>query len=219
MVKDYKKSGSKPRRQNRKVAPKKSGPPGWLWFVAGLVVAGFVFFLVYLAGQEPAANGQQSEPAATPHRSAGQDVRDVKKADPEPAQEPAAKPRYEFYKILPETEVEVPEAEPAPRQPSEPAPRQSADSPPDTPAPQPSADEEDVSYLLQAGSFQTLKDADRRKAELAMLGFEPTIQSVEVNGRQWHRVRIGPFTSRRKLNQTRDRLLDGGIQAMILQAK
>jgi len=218
VVKDYKKSGSKPKRQNRKVAPKKSGPPGWLWFVAGLVVAGFVFFLVYLAGQEPAGTGQPSEPTASPHRSSGEDVRDVKKADPEPAQEPAAKPRYEFYKILPETEVEVAEPEPAPRQPAEPAP-QSAESSTAAPAPQSSADKEGVRYLLQAGSFQTHKDADRRKAELAMLGFEPIIQTVEVDGKTWHRVRIGPFTSRRKLNQTRDRLLDGGIQAMILQAK
>ncbi len=202
MVKDYKKKRSAPsRKRNRKVASP-SGPPGWVWFIAGVAVSGFVFFLVYLAGREDGSAPGTPAPAEDVRPSGGgEDVRDVRRPE---ADEDLAKPRYEFYKMLPEMEVEVPDEGPAPRPRAEPG--EAADGA--APASR---------YVLQAGSFRKLGDADRRKAELALQGFEATIQSVDVSGETWHRVRVGPFDGRRATSKARDRLLDNGIPSMIVR--
>ncbi len=97
--------------------------------------------------------------------------------------------RFTFYDILPNFEVitreETPEVE--------------ADV-----APQ--AIEEPGVYVLQAGSFSTHNDADRRRAELALHGIESHIQRVKVNDRNYHRVYIGPTDDLDELNMLRSRL-------------
>lgn len=87
----------------------KNGVPGWVWLVAGLAIGGFIMFLMKLEpgrkdvqrerpdaqrpaavqGKQPQQNGQAQQPAQTQT----------------PAQ---AKPKYEFYTLLPESEVVVP---------------------------------------------------------------------------------------------------------------
>ena len=61
-------------------------------------------------------------------------------------------------------------------------------------------------YVLQAGSFSTHNDADRRRAELALHGIESHIQRVKVNDRNYHRVYIGPTDDLDELNILRSRL-------------
>ena len=60
--------------------------------------------------------------------------------------------------------------------------------------------------MLQAGSFSTHADADRRRAELALHGIESHIQRVKVNDRNYHRVYIGPTDDLDELNMLRSRL-------------
>ena len=48
-------------------------------------------------------------------------------------------------------------------------------------------------YWLQAGSFRQHEDADRRRAQLALLGFTSVIQRVAVDDQTWHRVRVGRY--------------------------
>lgn len=74
-------------------------------------------------------------------------------------------------------------------------------------------------YVLQAGSFKQIKEADGFKARLALLGLEASIQSVTINGTEWHRVRLGPFTDLKALKQTRKRLGDHGLEAIVLQVQ
>ena len=89
-------------------------------------------------------------------------------ARPEPETPPPAAPetkkkeglQFDFYKLLPEMEVAIPPEEVVP----------------------PAHDREPVNYYLQAGSFRDSADADGRKAELALLGLEATIQTVTING-------------------------------------
>ncbi len=61
-------------------------------------------------------------------------------------------------------------------------------------------------YILQAGSFSTNVDADRRRAELALQGIESHIQRVKVNDKNFHRVLIGPTDDLDELNLWRSRL-------------
>jgi cell division protein FtsN len=75
-------------------------------------------------------------------------------------------------------------------------------------------------YIIQAGSFRSLEQADRLKARLALYGIEATIQTVTINNNDtWHRVRIGPMTDLSALNKTRKRLQDNGIATMVVKEK
>ena len=109
------------------------------------------------------------------------------------AQEAPAKkeePRFTFYDLLPNFEVVT----------------QDMDDEPEASAAAPQAVVEPGVYILQAGSFSTLEDADRRRAELGMQGIESHIQRVKINERNYHRVLIGPIDDLDELNVTRSRL-------------
>lgn len=97
--------------------------------------------------------------------------------------------RFTFYDILPNFEVVTPDDEP--------------DIAVDA---EPQAIVEPGVYVLQAGSFSTNTDADRRRAELALHGIESHIQRVKVNDRNYHRVYIGPTDDLDELNLLRSRL-------------
>jgi cell division protein FtsN len=180
------------RRRKKQASP----TPAWLWFVAGLCVGLGGAGLAYLhhQGIGPAA---RSVPAG-----AGKAPADQSSEAASPAS--GSRPRFEFYTILPEKEVTVPDYEIAPP---------SKDRSP--PKPKPGA-----TYVLQVGSFRKLAEADRLKASLALIGLEADIQTVTVNeGETWHRVRLGPFTDLKTLNATRDRLREHDMDAMVLRIK
>jgi cell division protein FtsN len=69
-------------------------------------------------------------------------------------------------------------------------------------------------YVLQAGSFSTNADADRRRAELALHGIESITQRVKVNDRNYHRVYIGPTDDLDELNMLRARLREARIDVL-----
>ena len=137
------------------------------------------------------------------------------------------KPRFEFYTMLPEMEVAVPEEElqpaaalssaPEPQtQPVEALPSQSApqaEPPPREPDDKPT---EPRVYILQVGSFRSVGEAERMRANLALIGLEATIQTVAVDGEAaWHRVRIGPYRDLNALNNARVRLRENGIDVEV----
>ena len=202
MPRDYKLSTSAPRRRR-----KRQSPPGWLWLLAGLAIGLFVAFLFYLqqrptaqptAAAVPTAPSQASQPLNLP--ATGKDTREVRK--PEPAKAPPPpKPRFDFYTILPEMEVPVPEQE-ITGQPREGLPQVEAPG----------------TYLLQAGSFRARQQADQLKAKLALLGLQSDIQTVTINNQEtWHRVRVGPFSDLNALNTARARLKENQLDAILLR--
>ena len=74
-------------------------------------------------------------------------------------------------------------------------------------------------YILQAGSFQRLEEADSLKASLALLGVEANIQTVTVDRNTWHRVRVGPYDNLAKLKRVRGRLTRNQIDTVTLQER
>jgi len=72
-------------------------------------------------------------------------------------------------------------------------------------------------YLLQAGSFRQEKDAQRRRAELLLLGLSPTVQKTDGKNGRWYRVYMGPFESRSKLNKARSLTAQQGIETLMLK--
>jgi cell division protein FtsN len=194
MAKDYKHSGRAP-------AKKRSGPSGGLMLTIGLfagLIIGVVIGLGVVATRTYVEIRQQLEQdlTASAHPQARGDERG-----------PSAdnRPRFEFYKILPEMEVVVPDEEA----------RQLTAPKPSKPAVTAAAKER---YLLQVASFQNHSDADRLKAQLALLGVEAAIQTVEIKGGEtWHRVRVGPFNDQDTLASTRERLQSNGIESILLK--
>ncbi|MBI3936698.1 MAG: SPOR domain-containing protein [Betaproteobacteria bacterium] len=122
------------------------------------------------------------------------------------AEEPAtktveAKPRFDFYKILPGTEEPVTE-------------QQFKDATGRSPA------QGKEAFFLQAGAFQSAPDADNLKARLALLGIEAAIQTTTLPDKgTWHRVRVGPYTSTEELNRTRETLKQNGIETALIRVR
>lgn len=195
MARDYK---------HRTRARRRGKPaPGWLWLSTGLAMGLFVAFLVYLQ-QRP--NGSTDTERAQSTTSTPLPRPTSKPAPSESTKQPAAvpaapKPRFDFYTILPEREVVIPEQEITGK-------AQAGVRQVEAPG----------TYLLQAGSFRTLQQADQLKAKLALLGLQAGIQTVIISEREtWHRVRVGPFKDLAALNRARALLKENNIDALLLR--
>lgn len=161
--------------------------PAWVIFCAGALCGGFLTFLVFLGG---IGGSNQATDTGTPATAAA-----PKPAKPD--KKTTSNTQFDFFTLLPEREVIVPDEQPRDVEPTT----------------------EQYNYILQAGSFKTTKDADRRRAELLLLGLEAKIETVEANGDIWHRVYVGPFTSRSKLSKARATLISEGIETLLLKRK
>ncbi len=127
-----------------------------------------------------------------------------------------AKPRFEFYQILPgEKDGKEHAANPAKR-PADPPPAAPKDSKTNTKEPPKSLNE--IVYL-QAGAFQSEAEADNMKAKVAFAGFEATTKPVNVAGKgTLYRVRLGPFKSQEEVNRIKGVLSQNGIGAAVVKA-
>ena len=111
------------------------------------------------------------------------------------------KPKFDFYKILPGSEEPVSEKDL----------KAAAKGKPET--------SKDV-YFLQAGSFQNPADADNRKAQLAILGFEAAVEPISLPDKgTWYRVRLGPYTKIDEINKMRSTMATNGIDASLVKIK
>lgn len=160
-------------------------------FMAGMLTGMFLSLLIYLNTlPKPTAPGQ--EVASAPQPEAAAEI---------------PKPRFEFYTMLQEQSMDV-EEEVAPVEPVEPAAVVSKPPAP-TAAPQP--------YLLQAGSFRQKEDAERRRAELLLLGLEPNIEESNGDNGRWFRVSLGPFDSPDAVSKARGLLASQNIDSVLLK--
>lgn len=118
-------------------------------------------------------------------------------AEAAPSDKESPEPIFDFYTVLPEQEVILPE--PVERQsPSKETVREKTASTSGSQVQ--TATKPGVKYLLQAGSFRSAKDADRLKAQLLLAGQEPRVVKVTVGaGELWHRVQLGPLKRQRVL--------------------
>jgi len=180
----------------------REGAPAWAWLVVGLLVGLFVALLVHLQGQR----APEGEP--TPSAGTERDTRAVRQAEDG---EGPSEPEFDFYSILPEMEIPVPEPEEQPQQAPE-----TSDEPEATTQAPPSLGENEA-WALQLGSFRSEQDADRFRARLSLLGLEPHIQEVTIDGADWYRVRLGPLRRTEELQAVRQRLRENEIDAMVLK--
>ena len=186
MTADYK------NRLNRK--RKQKPVPGWVWMLCGIGMGLMAAGLMYLKSSMPIKANLKKE-AVIARQSAQERHKQDKK--------PSPRPRFEFYTILPEMEVVVPDYEIT--GPSHRGVRQV---------------EEKGTYVLQAGSFRSPEQADSLRARLTLLGLDASIQTVTVGQNEtWHRVRAGPYDNLELLNKARIRLREHRIDTILLREK
>ncbi|MDO6563029.1 SPOR domain-containing protein [Amphritea sp. 1_MG-2023] len=200
-------------------APSKQPFP-WVRSVISLgFLIGFVYLLWQLTSVRPdnGASAPASPAASTPSKA------DIKSAaKPAPQSTSKAKPtpsnssgsqsnnsaippveeqseRFDFYEILPESEVDTANVEPYKSTPKSAKPKHT--------------------YVLQAGSFQSHQDAEQLRARLILEGL-PNVKTRRVtnsNGSIWYQVLTGPYTNRSMLSKAEDRLVSMNIQPLVRQ--
>ena len=68
---------------------------------------------------------------------------------------------------------------------------------------------------MQAGAFSRHADADRRRGEILLLGYDARIETVKsADGQTRYRVSVGPFADPEALARARRALHDVGIDTL-----
>lgn len=117
----------------------------------------------------------------------------------------ANRPRFDFYNILPG--IDEPLAE-------EPFDQGGQKSPPSVINDRSSAS----NYFLQIGSYRSPGEAEKMKAELALLGVMASVQTAESSDKGTrYRVRIGPYAKITEIDQIRASLQENGIEASFIR--
>jgi len=222
-----KKKPAPKRGASRNQAPAKKPIPGWLWLAIGLTVGAFVVFLMKL---EP---GNEEVKRSKPEQQKAEKAAEANKTAPSPQQ--PVKPKYDFYTLLPESEVIVPpeavpeKTPPVPAQPPvTPAEAAKIDTaraqaalmgqtpPPAPPVIKPAAT---TQFFLQAGSFRKQADADKVRAQIILLGQAVKVESGTVKEETWYRVLVGPFSNREQLTVAQKQLAGSGFSNLLLQQR
>ena len=214
-------------------APKPIAPQGsWVSFISGLGLGLLVALGVYLWSAKlprpPAVVAGTVEPKVDTPKVAEQAPLETIEAEPE-----TPRPKFDFYKILPEMEVPVQEwelsekaakasanaaaqANVAPSNPATPAvPATAATA---SAAPPVAASAETGAYILQIGSYKQFEEADRAKAKLALQGISASIQRVVINGQDaWFRVHVGPLSDLNELRAMRMKLMESNTDFIVLK--
>jgi cell division protein FtsN len=176
-------------RDYKRSRGRREGFSGWTGLFIGLVAGLAVGLALYFF-----------DPRG-PLPSAGE-VKAAGEAEPASARESAddeQSGQYDFYQMLPNFEVVVPEREAVVR----------GDAP--------ETAEKKGAYVLQAGSYRKVEDADRVRAQLALQGIESNVQRVAIDSDTWHRVRIGPISDPAELDRVRTRLKEAEVDFLVVR--
>ena len=193
------------RRNTRKQSSKQGGSMPWGPMLISFAVGAFVMFLLHLKENVP-ADKQQAKTTQQQQKKS------------------SVEPTFDFYTLLPETEVVVEKPKTIANQPQKPivsSPPEEISAPPEqTQQAATEAPADDVSFMIQVGSFKKLEDADGFRARLAFLGIESKVQTVTIdNTDTWHRVQVGPVVGRSKADALQKQLRDNDIDSLLLRAK
>lgn len=203
------------RGASRYKAPTKPPVPVWIWLVCALLVGAFVIFLTQL---QPGSEEIRRKPPQA----------EQKPAAPKPAE--AAKPKYDFYTLLPESKVEMPAGATPPEQkppvtapvitPEQDAERALAllegrEPVAASTAAKPSEAVAGKRHFLQAGSFRKQNDAEQLRARLILLGQSAQVETGTVREETWYRVLVGPFSTREQLVSAQKSLTASGYKNLL----
>jgi len=198
-------TAKKPAAPRKKTPVKAKKPFPIKLLLVTVLMTGALGYLLYSLVQVKPGNGTVTTVSKpTPKPKAEPKQRATAQAKTQPAQKAAQtaakdEKRFEFYEMLPKSEVTT----------SDPTVYKST---PKTAVAQ-------QQYLLQAGSFRSAQDADRMRAQLILLGL-PNVRSEKTSSGNgiWYRVRTGPFKNRTELSAATNKLAKQNIFPLKIKA-
>jgi cell division protein FtsN len=204
MAKDYKHRGQGKQHSVRR--DYHDGPQSislWKWMLITALIIGFVVFLVYLrsTGTKPEQSETVVQTTPVPASTDSKNASNPQKKQEIKAESGPIIPQFDFYTILPEKEVVLPDYEIGTRAREERI-----------------GHAKETSYIMQAGSFKEFKDADNMKAKLALMGIESRVEKAKVGSATWYRVKMGPFDRMVSVSSIRARLRQNGIDVVVTEA-
>ncbi|WP_069383260.1 SPOR domain-containing protein [Halomonas caseinilytica] len=233
-----KRGATSQRRSSKGKAPRR-GLPGWLWGLAGLV-AGFLISQ-HQHGTAPWQEAPETPLARSESPSSETPPEDDTSKEQDAKSDESPMPTFEFYTLLPESEVVAPGGQVPDSPPSRPKRKEStsqdeasesqasADDPiaqviaaNTTQSSEASSDEPEIEadgrYMLQAASFRSTADARQLADRLKNFGLLANITEVKTgDGTTWHRVQAGPYTDRNELTRAQDLMVTQGIEPLLIQ--
>jgi len=233
MSKDYaKRNVNRHSKHGRGYAQKQSHPVLWLTtgLSIGLLMAGLIYLkqgqgitLPHFKSSSPIMEGEAKNKAKIQHKKPTQ---------------VAVKPKFDFYTLLPEDQVEIEEAHTEHHKQVNIAtlPSPQAEIPVIDRSPLRSAittttglisEEEPKSlissqttekslFFVQAGTFSVFEDADNLKARIALMGHHSEIRVAQSGGTKLYRVVLGPFGNRTTAGVKQQNLAANQINSFIL---
>jgi cell division protein FtsN len=191
--------------------------PGWALFLAGVVVGVIVMALAYRGMPSLRRTDQpQANPNAVAQQGSSPGIAASSSASSSASQ-------FDFYKVLPEKEVVIPNAELSAMAKAEQqkaaAANNASTSTPAVASANETASSSKGTYVLQVGAYPDSSAADAKKAELALQGFTAHVQTISLDGKTWNRVRLGPFATATELQSMQKKLQAAGFSAMPMKEK
>jgi len=185
-----------------------------VWLALGTAFGVILSVVVLYGGKLPTLRGKnlpQPNPDATAPKESEQALADEAKKSAPP------KSNFDFYSVLPEKEVVIPDAELTAKAKAEQARAQqqaqaaaaAGTTPPATPAPSGGGG----NYMLQVVATGDARAADEFKARLAMLGFAAKVYTSTSDGKTIHRVRLGPYASALETEAAKKSLSENSINS------
>jgi cell division protein FtsN len=175
--------------------------PGWLWMLMGLLFGFGIATVVYFTDIRGTGTAIAiSKPPVAVKTLVLPEASKKPKAEKEPPEDAGI--TFDFYEMLPNLDVEVYEE----KKPVAPKPVPVKKTPP--PASVPGI------YILQAGSFSTFADANRRKAQIALLGVRAEIKKGLAGSKTVYRVYTNPLETPTQVNSVSKKLNNANIEVL-----
>lgn len=105
------------------------------------------------------------------------------------------KPKFDFYTLLPKMQVWVPKHA-----------RTSQKS-----------QQSKTECYLQVASLERFKDADKKKVELILRGYNVSIKPIDDTGKTWYRVWVGPYSTVKAAKNAKAKLAREKVKSIILK--
>lgn len=190
------------RQTTQRARAQNTGTSSWVMLLVGVVIGLSIAFLIYIAYHDDTGKAPKEDKPAQAKKTTQ-----------------SALPQFDFYSILPELEVFIPEQFTAGLRKALPQNREETKTTQTQTSNQQPPEKTTNTYFIQAGSFKSPQDAERMKVNLLLLGMDVYIKVVNVEGVQYHRVRIGPLKDYTSFEQARNRLKENNIQYMVLETR
>lgn len=244
MARDYAKKTKPKAKSKAKAKPRKTShvnktqSVSWQGFVGGFVLGGLlVGIIVYaLALNSPDMPVYSEQTQNETYLSEAAQLELAQQLVTLDDNEAPITPQFDFYRLLPEMAIEIPEnsaetaipevvasalvptVEAPTENQTEPVQNEATTQAPNLTPPTSPETAIDLHYELQLAAFRSAGDADAYKARLALLGYVVNVQDVTTDeGETWHRIRVGPFTAREQAEQTQAQLQTQQINSLLLQ--